>query len=199
VPEVCRLALRYKGERDYLHGTDIFDALNELAGVQLAAYVSRIAFRRQARHELRVVDTPPASNDEIVAEVVLSALRYEAEPRKWWLLESDVPVTQRYAYTEEPITRTCELDAQRRRLCKGRDPAYSLIEELVAAHKHLCNGLVPGEPVRWLFAQLSLCAPLPADAVRVELVNTTLLGGRMAASDIWIDGDKLGNIRFMGA
>ncbi|MCQ4346307.1 hypothetical protein NGA35_02430 [Pseudomonas stutzeri] len=195
--EIRRLQLQYKGDRAYLHGSDIFDAVNGLASGLHHGYVSRIAFRRLATHALAVVDELPASGIDPVADITVSSRADNAVVAKWWLVETDVPVQGRYAYDEHLIAQACEVDGRARCLAKLRDVNFTLIEEVVAAHKVLCGALATEAGGRWLFAQLLLSTPLEGDVSKIELTNTALLNGKMAASDLRLDGAKVGSIRFM--
>jgi len=194
--EIKSLHLQFKGDRTYLQGGDIFNAVSELARSLHHGYVSRIAFRRLATHVLVVVDELPESGIDPVADITVSSRTDNAAMARWWLVETNEPVQGRHAYAEHLIAQACEVDKQARSLSKLRDVNFTLIEEVVAAHKVLCNTLAePGS--RWLFAQLLLSAPLDGDVSRIELTNTALLSGKMAASDLKLDGVKVGSIRFM--
>lgn len=195
--EIERLHLQYKGERTYLQGGDVFNAVSELALHMHNGYLSRIAFRRLAARALVVVDALPGADVDPVAEVTVSSRTSDAIEAKWWLIETDMPVQGRYPYEEHLIAQACEVDSQQRRVSKLRDHRFSLIEEVIAAHKVLCNALATDAGGRWLFVQLVLSAPLEPDASSIELINTALLNGKMAASDVRLDGVKVGSIRFM--
>ncbi|KAF1070183.1 MAG: hypothetical protein GAK45_00878 [Pseudomonas citronellolis] len=195
--EIAQLHLQYKGERTYLHGTDIYTAVNELAGSLLNGYVSRIAFRKVAQQALIVVDALSEARGEAVADVTVASKADNAVLAKWWLVETETAVAGRYPYEEQLIARACNVDLQGRRLSKSRNTDFSLIEEIVAAHKVLCRALAADADGRWLFAQLQLSAPLEQQVSTIEQINTAMLNGRMAASDLKLDGTKVGTIRFM--
>ena len=68
-----RLNLKFKGDRSYIQGGDIFNALDRLVQeTDSAAYISLLAFRRFARRDCDLLWDKPVSTERLCAQGVVS-------------------------------------------------------------------------------------------------------------------------------
>lgn len=184
------LELPYKGNRQYLHGTDIFNAVVALTKPRHAV---SFRFHRVMRHpiELVPVDILAKVGRDSAGCYVLSELD---ETRKIWLFR-DAParkVTRRVPYDEADVVADA---AHRVDGIESPGPSpYSFIERSVALNKAMLmkRGDTAGG---WLFTQLDLTR-VPAEPRSIELRLTGFLGTKMAKSAIVCDGDPIGHMTF---
>lgn len=194
---IRELSLEFKGNRNYLHGTDIYEAMTSIASSTQNGYVQKILFRKPALRQLSVLDSSPCDSGDVIAQVHICSGAESAEPFRLWLVERDERVSERYTYDEARISDACLLDEVGKRISKERDDAFSLIEEIVASHKVLCNALFSEGDVHWLFSQLDLGVEMPTEVQELSIVNRSFLSGRMVVSEIVLDGIHVGSIRFI--
>lgn len=191
------LDLRFKGDRDYLHGTDVYEAL--LGGLrrQIPDLGGRIryAFHRIARTALRAeigdAGVPPKVGP-VVAEMVVGGHDAPLVARAH---ETGEPVTGRYAYDEDSIRGQCHIDGSRISMA-GATP-FKPIEVAVAMTKLLHNHLQPPETGKWMFTRLDLSRPFePADIAGMTVTQVRQLGAKLTMSEVGAVGQKIGAIYF---
>lgn len=196
------LALAFKGGREYLHGTDIFNQINLLLVREMAtkdAYVQHIAFRKLAKRSCYLVfdnDNVYVRDANLIADVKLLSPTTRASFVAR-ILESNAPVTQRTLYDEDSIITAAILEDEHRRVFINSGSKYSTIEVIVAITKHLHNSLYAVEVGKWLFGQLDLEKALPSIYSHIAIETKSLIGNRFTVNGIFVDGDHLGDIRFI--
>jgi len=191
--ESVPLGLSYKGERDYLHGSDIFQALSEWARATYGenVFVSRLSFRHLARSHCTVTTEPLQSS--LAGEGKLIA---QGAAVPFWLAETGQPVQERYAYDEDAVVAPLIMDADSRQAVLPAVTA-SPIEEVIAVTKKLSNQVAPLSSGKWLFGQLQLNEPLTREGRPLRIVMRSLLASRFSINDIYYGERLIGNIRFV--
>lgn len=187
------LDLRFKGERTYLHGTDLFDAMVELARRATGAGVSdiRMSFYRPIRRS--VAARRVTSGAAVPRPCALFELKSAGQPVAWELIEGSEPVAGRRPYDETDVTAGAVV--RDRLITQPAPTAYSFIERVVALNKRLLDQLRGDPSVSWWFGRLEL-SRLPAPAPALDLRVETDLGARLVRSSIEIDGRREGSIYF---
>jgi hypothetical protein len=192
------LKLCFKGDRDYLHGTDIYDAVTTALGGRGGGPGGpfRMSIHRIARHQCAMVvaDTPEGAGrpSEAVAEFALGS---GVARLTGWLIETGDAVACRYPYDEDAVVAAIRLDGEA--IILDRAPGYRPIEVIVAMTKRLHYSAVPIEAGRWMFTRLDLKRLLEDEDegdMRIELKNR--LGHRLTRSRIESGGEHIGEIYF---
>lgn len=189
------LELAYKGQRDYLHGTDIYDggmeALRRVAP-DFAHGRLRMVIHEFARRQCDLVyatgPAPCPRPDDARTELWLSG------GVSAWLKETDRPVTRRRPYPEHEIVAGSSIGGQT--IEAGPVQSFSPIESLVALTKELHLAL-RGREKRWVFTRLELERPLEradVQGMQVELLRT--LGDRLTKCAVRSMNQPLGHIFF---
>lgn len=148
---------RYKGSRDYLHGTDMHDfACDALAA---AGYTDlqpvELTMHRIARESLRG-ELVPATG--AVPREAPAVFRFASHGQKYALgfLPEGRPVERRDPYAEEEIVNASRVDEGGKRIELSALPGFSNIEMIVAMNKALLQRLFPDAGGKWLFTNLKL-------------------------------------------
>lgn len=194
--EICqRLSLRFKGSRDYLQGPDIYnETLSWVCANRGEAKEIDIAFHRIARHQLDlVIGDLPAGLEPIAVCSYTVADRQE----RVYLIESDVPVSERYPYPEDEIVcaMTVNADARTGRLRGGS--SYSDIEVWVAMTKALHQGVFPGLSGKWLFVRGRFAQYYRSHGAEdYELTIKACFNNKLTRSEALVAGKKVGEIFF---
>ncbi len=165
------LTLCFKGGRDYLHGTDVYDAIAALADAKCSGGVSRVrlSIHRFFRHQPDLVWT-------------------------WGELPRDRPAgaVVDFSVAGDRVMSGWFVDTAR------AEPPGRPIEALVSMTKrlHLSRHPVTGT-ARWIFTRLDLrrllCGQDPR-GFRLRLVDN--LHGRITRTEVLVGGEALGSIYF---
>lgn len=190
--EQLALALKFKGERDYLHGTDIFNTLVELTGAR-----DNVSLRLHCVMR-RGVEAVPIDDTETNLKGFAGLFLYGKADRlqKIGLRENPtIEVTGRVPYDESKVIADASI---RRQVIECPGPSrFTFIERVIALNKALLLETVTTPRVRWWLTRLDLTrVPSPAGALRLELVER--LGTRLTKTSITADGEEVGFVYFTG-
>lgn len=192
------LPLSFKGDREYLHGSDIYNAVSniaaELTGIQ-GAFVEWIAFRRFARMSCEISTEPPVEQSQIVSQARLRAPGTGS--LDVWLVETTIPVTSRYPFDEAQLLAKASLGPYCRIAHLPERSGYSPIEEVIALTKYLNCAVSPDVNGKWVFGQLDLTEPLTGDYRRLDIWLEKTIGRRFSVNEIIVDGRIIGTISFV--
>jgi hypothetical protein len=192
------LDLRFKGDRRYLHGTDVYDA--SLAALRDcfpgAGGRVRYSFHAIARTALELRCGKAGGIGErpegCAAEIHLG----EGDGAvSGWIVETGRTVEGCVPYDEDAIGAACALEGSRIAL---REPTgHRPIEIAIAMTKRLHYALFPPSSGKWMFTRLDIARPLaPGDAAGMTIVHKNRLGARLSRCDLAASGASLGSIYF---
>lgn len=190
------LNLQFKGDRNYLHGSDMYNTVTRLVSVfanDPSAYVNKIIFRHLARLDCNLLMEPPVESIHLIANGTYRLADGSDAP--YWVVESERPVGGRYAFDEDAIVSSALFDD--RLILMTQRTAYSPIEEIIALNKALNYRLMPKVPGKWLFGQLTLKHALHKDYQKIKISMRSAIKGQYSVSDIDIDEKPAGEIRFV--
>ena len=186
--------LRYKGNRNYLHGTDIYKAVNQFFKVK-GGFVNSISFRAFAKKQLQIkLEKPTSASSLIAAE---GSVSYPTGEEQFWLVVTDESVAERYPFEEDLITDTATMAENS--ICIDNCLAFSLIEVIVALCKYF--SYAEGAPLsgKWIFGKLMLSQELPEKWKTLQISRISFLEGRFNRFCLSIDSDHFGDILFVVA
>jgi hypothetical protein len=190
-----RLDIGFKGNRNYLHGTDLFDAMVALNGEASGSAISdiRMSFYRPITHRVEAVRARPGSAASSHPAAMFE-LKIDGAPVIWALQEkAGQAVEGRRPYDEDAVAAGSRVED--RAIAQAKPTPYTFIERVVALNKRLLDALQGGRKVSWWFARLEL-GRLPPAAPALRLGVETELGGRLVRSSIAVDGAPAGSIYF---
>lgn len=191
---MIELQFEFKAERDYVHGSDIFNAISRIATQSFSrGFVTHIAFRNIARRQCVLAFE---NNTSLTALATGTILAGDGRSQSFWLFDREEEVLGRYAFDEEAIVGSAEICADDRSISLLQNGAATPIEYVVAMTKRLTYQLAPDIDGKWLFGQLNLDAPFNSSGV-LRVFQKSILHGRMSINEIWLDDTKVGIIRFI--
>ena len=193
------LHFRYKGKRDYVHGTDMheeFASLIRAANPEAYWGTFKMVIHEVTRDQCRLIYQKDAESilKPENGRVEFSFLSDELN-LSGWLVETQDPVTERYAYDEDQITQKCSVEGKNIKI--NEETPYLPIEVLVAMNKHLHLSLFPEADGKWWFTRLDLMRLLEAkDAqfFRIELLQN--LQHKLTKSRVFVNNEHIGYIYF---
>ena len=193
------LAFRYKGWRTYVHGTDMYmefaDLVNETApGVKDGEVMMTI--RQMIKNQCKLVYSTGAGA-ATRPDGYKTEFSFKSGPVDLtaWLVETEEPLSGKYEYDEDEITRNSTVHGENIRI--NGDLPYSPIEIIVELNKHLHVTLFPEAPGKWLFTKLELTGLLKDEDSREYNLNFVKNSNfRITKSDIFAGDRKIGSIYF---
>lgn len=152
-----QIEFKFKGERNYIHGTDLFSALIGAAG---GGVLSNIRFTLHGFVHTSTCTLYLSRKKMDLAEVddVKSRCQLERDGEMCWmaLVEGggDSSSGGRYAYEESRIVDACRMDGDG--IALTQPVAFDFIEAVVGMSKHMHQQLFPHAVGRWIFTRIDL-------------------------------------------
>jgi hypothetical protein len=196
------IPFKFKGNRDYVHGTDIFDNVLKNVRFFLKRYPTKIngSFHRLLKSNgiLRIYN-----HDEAVDRENLFSLFYILQENASFLItitSSDSAIASSYQYDEDDVLQNLVIDnGSVTMLAKS---SYTYIEQIVAMTKKLHLTYYPNAKKNWLFTKIEIN----------DLVNPSLYPNhqllikaiknfhyKLTQNAIFLDDNLVGNIWFSQA
>jgi len=192
--ELIPLDLSFKGAREYLHGTDMVDALSTLAPglTDISLRILKVAEKPLAACLVSDKESTPAR-----AVAILRA-GCDGEKVTITLVESNGALPPgRYEYNEDEVVGRASIDPEGRIAEMSWNHQYSPIEQIVTLHRALLMRCFAVPEVQWYFSRLDVPS-FPSAFGKMSLSVTQALGTSLVRSSISVDGEPFGNIYFSG-
>ena len=186
------LEFAFKGNRDYVHGTSLFNAALDVArGQGVAKGTIDIAFKHMITTPRCLVALgKPGPQDAVAARILDDAgrsLELCINPA-----HGDAGEAQRVAYDEAAICRDSEISGTSITLVSSsHDDA---IEVLVALCKKMHQASIDGSK-KWVFSRYRGTVPLPTLA-DIEILTTKRVGVRLTCNAVYVGEHKSGDMFF---
>lgn len=188
----------FKGDRDYLHGTDILPvALNTLSGGQPPESITDIdiVFHALVRTGLTLqTDAPIGGKPNVQLSCTMGG-----ERRKFFLMENGRSIKERRPYPEEQIVEATTIDIDAATASSRAYLPFTSIERWIAMIKALHHAVYPAAEGKWLFARGKLASY--RDTYEGQLEHRASIqsnfGGKLTRSAVTIDGRMIGDIFFV--
>jgi len=185
---------RFKGARQYIHGSDLYTELNRFFSAEHPGYIEEIAFRSFATHQCEIfLDSPGTGDRPTVCQGKWNT--DTGQTIKFRVVETEAPVTERYEYKEALVTQAAHMGTDE--ITGLFNPDFSTIENIIAFTKVLHNQLIPLDQGKWFFAQMNTMGPLPSRSQRISIRIKNNIKGRFTLSNILLDETPVGSIRFI--
>lgn len=199
MPPTFSLDLAFRGDRNYLHGTDVYESLTRLPELVLKGRSLGITFHARVHHQLDLVflekgDLSRRSDPAFRGEVRIGS---GPEMVQAALMESRRPVTAWRPCNEQAVADQGEVDVEGRKATLKAPAEGSAIEQVVFLNKKLHLESLPQLGSKWLFARLELDTPLDFSAEGVLTLHLSqVVGDRFTRTDIRRDGWPVGTLFF---
>lgn len=191
-----KLSIKFKGDRSYLHGTDFFQEISKkLASIEGKGAITKLVFKSFATKQCYLAyGARPESTDRIIGNGIW-LFGEEGETLKFWIVEGDAPVTERYPFDEHKLVGP--LVVENDRIVSCQENQFSVIENVVAMTKKLNYQLTPEINGKWVFGQINLVRPMPDRFNSMEVRRTSERQGKFSCNDLVVDNTYIGEIRFI--
>jgi hypothetical protein len=194
------LLFDFKGQRNYVHGTDMlnqtFAAVCEVLHVSSISDM-RFTIMRMTSHNL-VAET---GSDEVAHDPnqLVATLGFSALGRRWMTAikeDSSTPETRR-AYNEEFVTEVCRFEFDSAAIIQFEKSPFTVIETIVAMTKALHTRHFADAPGRWVFCRFdSVAWPLEPDARGLKVMFRNAIGTRLTRCEVSYPDIVFGDVYF---
>ena len=196
--DTCLFEIPFRGNRDYLQGTDLFSEVTKWIRQTLRdpeAYLSSITFNRMCQHAALGVLGDSDENSRAFGSFTYESSQ-SPKTGHGYLVETIHPVKHREVYSEDLLQSSAELIFRGVESRLKVPEQYNAIQAIVGLTKMLCYHNSTGSG-RWLFARLDLTGVLGQRIEMVELKLIRLIDERYAVVSVTADEKAIGKIRFI--
>ena len=190
--EKYELDFCFKGSRNYVHGTDIYNTLIKLFEAELKNSKIDLSFHGVAKTNMDLILEKPQNE-----KLIKFAFKYKHKDIQtvWYAIENNNKIECRYEYPEEQIYEVADLDIENNRIFIEKDTEYSFIENTVALNKYLLENLFPDIEGKWYFTRIQLDkATKKKYPLKLELKAN--FNFKLTKTAISIDNELIGYIYF---
>lgn len=193
----------FKGERNYIHGTDIYNRLIEyvsacnadgknengpfITGIDLLIY-------NMSRENITLSFIPPKDRSNLKF-----VFKYEDAMKDkvaLYGLGNGKNVDCRYDYSEEKIWEMSDVNADKKEIILKGYTNFTFIENVVAMNKLLLETIYPDKNSGWIFARLQIAEPLGSDEHNIKLIFRTNFNFKLLKTEIIVREKPVGFIYF---
>ncbi|WP_029653219.1 hypothetical protein [Marinobacter daepoensis] len=181
----------FKGDRNYIQGTSLFNALIEVAGrIGLSKGKINVSFKHMIHNPVCILEQrAPTAADAVVAKIVRTdgesyslCINAAAETEEAVRQEFDEPEAFRGAIVGD------------RSIAQDNPHHTDKIELLVSLCKKMHQECVDSAK-KWVFSRYDGQFPIP-HMEKVELRITKQVGTRLTCSDVLVNGEKIADMYF---
>jgi hypothetical protein len=194
---------KYKGDRNYVHGTDIFSEITSFVENEYGALCDKInidmSIHSIIKNCMDMYDFTDSSNHD-KCNVVFNLNCNNNFNKRLVLIENEESVRERYEYHEEEIIANAKIEKENKRIWIDDPDKYSFIENSVALNKGLLNSLYDSNlKGKWYFTRIRLkdfnfSSIKSFTSLQIEFKKN--LHFRITDSVIFLNGKNIGNIYF---
>lgn len=196
------LKFKYKGNRNYVHGTDIInETIKHLNYLGYFPDSFEISFKNLVRTDLEicVFNIDDDIGENLMNEDVLAFATFKFAKKTYTILykKTEKEIKSSYPFSEDKIIKQTILNQEKKSITYLSKNNYTIIELIVAMNKHLLTKLNPNESGKWFFGKLKLEKNILAEKfseIQITLIKN--IGVRYTQSLIKFDGSNVGFIYF---
>lgn len=190
-----RIEFSFKGDRDYIQGTDIFNAL---VGQYQCAKLRNIHFTIHGFVRTPMCEAYQADSREGLDQLrnIKARASFDFGGIRQWLALKDLPAlgpARRCEYPEDRITSLC--DVRGRTIVLERASPFPFIETVVAMNKHLHQKLFADATGKWVFTGAALTQGCDArEGFSLQIGSE--VNYRLTRAEIVHNGRAIGSLLF---
>lgn len=185
------LKVVFKGSRNYIHGTSLFNALVDAAGQRgLVESKINVSFKHMIHNSVCILEErAPTAADAVVAKI--AGPNGESYP----LCINAATETEEAVRQEFDEPEACRGSIVGDKSIAQNNPHHTdRIELLVSLCKKMHQDCVDSTK-KWVFSRYDGRFPIPA-MDKVELRITKQVGTRLTCSDVLVNGEKIADMYF---
>lgn len=179
----------FKGNRTYVHGTDIVAELFKRFADSVITDID-LKFNGITYTNLNLIEGDGADDANVNIRLNLNG-----EEKIMQLVENGEAPDCRYEYSENSIIEKCDLDLANHIIYLKQATCYTTCERFVAMNKFLLQSLYPDKKGKWYFTRLEQKRMVEDESlITVKLIkNFNFL---LTKSDILVGDEVIGSVYF---
>jgi hypothetical protein len=191
------LNFKFKGDRNYVHGTDIYTKVLQHLSKEFTISNIDLSFHKVAKNNLAGELLPAGSVSSNKANPAsIFKFNNTIETYIVRLFETNKEVTENYEYNEEEVIKGSVLNRDEKSILLRSSSSYTNIEKVVALNKRLLENLLT-DPGKWFFTRISIdkdLNQLKPEVIALKLIKN--IGSKITKTLILFDGKEQGYIYF---
>jgi len=192
--KVYDLEFCFKGDRTYVHGTDIYNKTLEIFSNDMKDEKFDLSFHGVVKKNILLSNIRP--EDEDLIKFVCKYNGENDERKIFYGIERDLNIDCRYAYPENDICQLSDLDFETKAVNLHKDTSYSFVENCVALNKYLLENLFPDVDGKWYFTRLQLSKTQLKNAYPLKLSFKANFNFKLLKTEIFVADQFVGYIYF---
>jgi hypothetical protein len=183
----------FKGSRNYVHGTDIFNkVIKQLKNEMLNKKID-LSFHGIARTNIDLVNEKP--DNEKLIKFAIKFINKDNKKEVMYGIENGKKIECRYEYPEENIYNLSNLNLEKKEVVLNKDTSFSFIENIVALNKYLLVNLFSNAHGKWYFTRLQLKENIDSN-YPLKLILKGSFNLKLTKTEIFVDNKSVGFIYF---
>jgi hypothetical protein len=191
------LNFKFKGNRNYVHGTDIYTKVLQHLSKEFTISNIDLSFHKVVKNNLTAEFVPAgyvSSNKTTPASIFKFAS--SKETYIVYLFETNEEVTENYEYNEDEVVSASVFNEDEKSILLNSSSSYINIEKVVALNKRLLENLLT-DPGKWFFTRITIDKDLnqqQPEIITLKLVKN--IGSKITKTLILFDDEEQGYIYF---
>ena len=184
----------FKGNRTYVHGTDIYNKVLELLQHEMQNEKIDLSFHGISKTNLSLSGSKP--ENEKLLKFVLKFVNTNGEKDVLYAIENNQTIDCRYEYPEEDICKLSEIFLDKEQVSLTENSSYTFVENCVALNKYLLECLFPDAKGKWYFTRFQLNKIPSTDIYPLKLQLKANFNFKLTKTEIFIGEESVGYIYF---
>lgn len=187
-------SMKYKGEREYLHGTDLYQAiLAFFLKKEEGGYIKKLAFRDFARNQCDISLHRTIEDKKLICHGIWAMPN--SQNIAFYVYESGRSVFDRYPYNEDDVCSGFQIEPN---IIKNLyQSQYTLMENIIALTKLWHYRTFPLASGKWVFGQLSSTSKIFNEGKEIKILNKQNIPNKFTRNEVFIDNENVGEVRFI--
>ncbi|MBE0499650.1 MAG: hypothetical protein IBX43_10525 [Campylobacterales bacterium] len=184
----------FKGNRTYVHGTDIYNKMIEFIKDIKDNESFDCSFHGVAKTNLEISEQKP--EDENKLKFACKYTDTQNNKKIIYGIENNKKIECRYEYPEEDICKLTNLDLKNQEISLEESSSYTFVENSVALNKYLLENLFPNANGKWYFTRFQLKEIPDKNHYPLKLVLKANFNFKLTKTEVFIDNRLIGYIYF---
>lgn len=190
---------KFKGNRNYVHGTDLYNESIKFLSNNGYDDLSNIdmTFHKISKNQLSGLFYCEEDVSHLKDAAFIFSFYFKTKKHYIILKENDTIINDRYSYNEDGILLSSSFNIEDKSVLLKNFNGFSCIERIVALNKGLLERLYSQKKGKWYFSRLQLYTKFksaPGDEIKIQLIRNMKF--KLTKSIIYLNSEKVGHIYF---
>lgn len=145
-----RLEFNLKGQRTYIQGPDVYNKISNFIDENCTNF--ELSFHQIMENNIILSEKKPTDLKDLY--FACSFMDNGIKKELYGLKDENSKPSKSFPYPEEEIIKNTKLVLKNKSIILEKNTGFSLIEEIVAMHKHLLSQIFANKEGKWYFAKI---------------------------------------------